>query len=196
MNTFKASFTVTDIATCAMMACVLFVQKEALSFIPDVSLTVLLMMVYSICLGFRRSSLIILVYTLLDNLVWGSFNVIYTPFMIIGWMLIPIFSCSFFRKVRDPIALAFISLGYSLIYCWLFIIPQVFILHVEFWQYLLADLPWEGIFAASNFAGVILIAKPLIKLVDRYCPVSKARLQNKTSNALIDERALSSRDKR
>lgn len=196
MNQSKASFTVNDVAACAMMACVLFVQKEALSFIPDVSLTVLLMIVYSICLGFRRASLIILAYTLLDNLVWGSFNVIYTPFMIVGWMLIPICTCTIFRKVRDPIALAFVSLIYSLVYCWLFIIPQVFILHVEFWQYLLADLPWEGVFAASNFVAVLLLSNPVIKLIDKYCPVSKARLKEQMPNSLISEESISGRGKK
>ena len=36
----------------------------------------------------------------MDNLVIGSFNIIFTPFMFIGWAIIPLTICTIFKKIE------------------------------------------------------------------------------------------------
>ena len=99
----KVILTVKDMALIAMFAAILFIQEEALTFIPNVQLTVFLLVFYSKRLGFIRTTLIIIIHVILDNLVMGSFSVIWTPAMFVGWMLIPIVICTIFRKIENYI---------------------------------------------------------------------------------------------
>ena len=101
----KSRLTVRDMALIAMFAAILFIQEEALTFIPNVQLTVFLLVLYSKRLGFIKTSIIIIIHVILDNLVMGSFSVIWTPAMFVGWMLIPTNICTAFRHVENFIVL-------------------------------------------------------------------------------------------
>ena len=80
MNTKKDKWYLAtkDITLIALLTTLLFVQEQALVFIPNVQLTVFLIVFYSKKLGFLRTSLIVAIHVVLDNLVMGSFNLIYT----------------------------------------------------------------------------------------------------------------------
>lgn len=159
-----------DITLVALLTTLLFVQEQALVFIPNVQLTVFLIVLYSKKLGFLRTSLIVAIYVVLDNLVMGSFNLIYTPFMFIGWFLIPLLMCTIFRKVESNIALAFLGILFSLLYSWIFIIPNCIVLSVSFLSYLVADLLFEIILSLSSFLSILLLYNPLSKVLDRIIP--------------------------
>ena len=118
----KVILTVKDMALIAMFAAILFIQEEALTFLPNIQLTVFLLVFYSKRLGFIRTTLIIIIHVILDNLVMGSFSVIWTPAMFVGWMLIPIVICTIFRKIENFIVLAIMGAVLSFTYCWCFIL--------------------------------------------------------------------------
>ena len=73
-----------DIALIAIFSVILFVQEQLFSFIPNVQLTVFLLVLYSKVLGFKKTALIILIHTILDNLINGSLNLMYFPFMLLN----------------------------------------------------------------------------------------------------------------
>ena len=127
----KLFLTVKDMALVAMFATIIFIQEEALTVIPNVQLTVFLLVLYSKRLGFIRTSIIIVIHVLLDNLVMGSFSVIWTPAMFVGWMLIPIVICTIFRKIDNFIVLAFAGAFLAFTYCWCFILPNYLIMHIS-----------------------------------------------------------------
>ena len=160
--------TVYDIALIALLTAILSIQEMMLSFIPNVQLTVFLLILFSKKLGFTKTSLIILIHVLIDNLVMGSFNVIYVPFMFLGWMMIPILLCTVFKKINSNITLAFISILFALIYSWVYIIPNVIITEVDAIAYLVADIPWEIILALSSFISTLLLYNPCVKLFDKF----------------------------
>ena len=70
-----------EISLIGILAGILFVLEQALVFLPNIQLTVFLIILFSKKLGFKRSIIIIILYVLLDNLVIGSFNIIFTPFI-------------------------------------------------------------------------------------------------------------------
>ncbi len=157
-----------EITLMAALSCILFVQKIILSLLPNISLTVFLMILYAKKLGFFKSSIIILVYIILDNLVVGSFNIIFTPFMILGWMLIPILTCTLFKKVDHPLWLGGLGIVCSFFYCWIYLIPNVIFLHLDPMYYLIQDLTFEIILAVSSFLSTIILYHPLSKVFDSY----------------------------
>ena len=70
MNNLK----VKDIALMAILTAILFVQEQLLNFIPNVSLTIFLMVLFSKKLGFVKSMIIITCHVLLDNLFMSNLH--------------------------------------------------------------------------------------------------------------------------
>ena len=150
----------------AFLAVILFVQEELLTFLPNIQLTIFLLVLYGKKLSLKENVLIIVIHVLLDNLVMGSFNMLYMPFMLIGWLVIPISLHTIFKEVNDTIPLAFLGILFSLIYSWLYIIPNVLVLHVNFTHYLMADILFEVVLAGSSFLSILLLYEPCSKVFD------------------------------
>ena len=160
--------TIKDITLIALLTTILFVQEQLLSILPNIQLTVFLLVLYSKKLGFIKTTIICFIHVLLDNLIMGSFNVIYMPFMFIGWMIIPISLNTIFKKVNSNILLAFLGLLFSFLYCWIYIIPNTLILEVSFISYLVADILWEVLLSTSSFLTILLLYEPCSNLFDKY----------------------------
>lgn len=165
-----------DLCLIAVLTAVLFVQEQLFSFLPNITLTVFLIILYSKCLGFVRCSLIVVIHTLLDNLFMGSLNMVYFPFMLLGWLIIPITLCSVFKRVSRPLPLAFLGIIFSLLYCWIFIIPQVLITEVDIHDYFIADIPFEIILALGTFLAVLWLYQPLKKVIDQFIKKDERQL--------------------
>ena len=155
-----------DITLIALLTTIIFVQEQLLTFIPNVQLTVFLLVLYSKKLGFTRTSIICLIHVVLDNLVMGSFNFVYMPFMFLGWIIIPITLNTIFKKVESEMVLALLGALYSFVYSWIYIIPNIMILNVDFTAYLIADIIWEILLAVSSFLSILWLYKPSSKVLD------------------------------
>ncbi len=153
----------TIIAACTA---ILFVQEQLLSFLPNIQLTVFLIVLFSKKLKFVKTSIIVIIHTVLDNLVIGSFNIMFFPFMLIGWIIIPIIICTLFKKCESPIILALLGIIFSFVYCWIYTIPNVIVLDVKPIDYLTADFIFELILAASSFLSILWLYKPCAKILD------------------------------
>lgn len=152
-----------DLILIALFSAILFIQEEALTFLPNIQLTVFLIILYTKTLGFKKTTLIILIHVLLDNLVLGSFNIVFTPFMFLGWMLIPILLNTLFKNLNDHLSLAYFSILSSFLYSWIYIIPAVLILHVDVLAYLASDFIFEVLLAGSSFLSTLWLYNPLYK---------------------------------
>jgi len=155
-----------DVALIAILSTILFVQEEILYILPNISLTVFLMVLYSKKLGLFKTSMIITIYCLLDNLIMNSFNIIFTPVMLIGWLLIPLFVCKLFKSTDEPLRLALIGALLSFIYCWLFIIPSVLIYRMDLIVYITSDVIFELLLASSSFVSIFFLYTPCSKAFD------------------------------
>ncbi|NLB84695.1 MAG: hypothetical protein GX794_01060 [Acholeplasmataceae bacterium] len=151
----------------ALLTTVLFVQEQALTFLPNIQFTFLLLVIFAVTFSFGENVLIIIIHVIADNLVMGSFNLIYVPFMLIGYLIIPILFKTVFRKVKNTFVIAIIGALMSIIYCWVFIIPSTIIMHIDFLTYLIMDIPFEIILALSTFISVIWLFDPIKKMIDQ-----------------------------
>ena len=159
--------TTRDITLIAILTAILFVQEQALSFLPNFQLTVFLLVLFSKKIGFVNTIIITAIHVLLDNLVMGSFNFVYVPFMLIGWLIIPVLLNTIFKKVNSNILLAVLGVMFSFIYCWIYIIPNCIILQTDFFSYLIADLIWEILLASSSFITILLLYDPCSNVLDK-----------------------------
>lgn len=168
MEKKNRKLSIKDIALVAILCAILFGIEQVLSFIPNVQLTVLLLMVFAKKLGVLKTSIIIIIHSFLDNLVNGSFNILIVAFMIIGWELIPLLMNTIFKKTNSIVSLSIISILFSFLYSWIYMIPFCIIFEMNFFDYLKADIIWEVLLATSSFLSVLLLFKPLEKVFNRF----------------------------
>lgn len=159
--------TTKDIVLIALFAAILTIQEELLVFIPNVNLTVFLIVVFSKSFGLLRSLLIVAVYVLLDNLIMGSLSPIWTPFMLLGWSLIPILLNTIFKLVNESTKLAVLGAFFSFLYCWIYLIPNVIVLNIDIRAYLAADIYFEIILAVTSFLSIMWFYEPVYKVIQR-----------------------------
>lgn len=157
---------VRDLAIISFCSVILFVMDELLHLLPNIQLTVFLLILFSRKCGIARTAIIIVIYVLLDSLYMGAVNPVYVSFMILGWMNIPLLIELVFPKVENEFKLALISILCALIYCWTFMIPNILVYKMEFRNYLVADLPFEVMLALSSFISTLWLYKPCSKAWD------------------------------
>ncbi|MDD3382146.1 MAG: hypothetical protein PHT83_01400 [Bacilli bacterium] len=156
-----------EITLLAVLTAILFVQELVLSFLPNIQLTILLIMLYSRVLKTKKTLIIIFVHVLLDNLVFG-FNILFFISMIIGWSIIPLTINSIFKKVENVYLLGLLSIIYAFIYVLPFLVVNVLILKIDLYAYLIADLPFTAILAVSSFVSIIWVYNPLKEAINRF----------------------------
>ena len=154
-----------EIVLIGLLTAILYTQEQLLTFLPNVQLTVFFIILYSKVLGLNKTILIIFIHVLLDNFFMGSFNLIYVPFMFIGWSLIPILLNSIFSKVNDSTHLACLSILFSLLYSWIYIIPNSIYYNLDPFVYFISDIPFEIILCISSFITTLWLYEPCIKVL-------------------------------
>ena len=107
---------VNKITMTASLMAVLFVQEQLLTFIPNFQLTFLLLILITRIFGGKIGSIVIILHVLLDSLAYGGIMITYFPFMIAGYLIIPITLNTLFRGLRSNISLAILAALYSFIY--------------------------------------------------------------------------------
>lgn len=157
-----------DISLISILTVLLVAQKEVLAFIPNVQLVIFLLLLYSKKLGVKRSIYIIILYVLIDALLTSSLSFTYTPFMMIGLLFIPLLINTIFKKVERVIDLGLLSVLFSFIYSWIFVLAFVFIFKMNMINYLIADIYFEIALALSSFISTVLLYKPISRLFDKY----------------------------
>lgn len=147
----------------ALLSCVLFVQEEVLSFLPNIQFTFLLLACYVDCLGLRMTSLIVIVHVILDNLVMGSLNLIVFVPMLIGYFVFILI-----KKVYSGDNVYIVGLfGIIgvLFYSLCFLVCNALFLEVDIWTYFLADIPFTLIMVISTYLSIIWLYKPIINII-------------------------------
>lgn len=159
-----------EITLIAALAAILFVQQILFSFIPNVSFTVLLLFLYSRLLGFKKTAIIIVIHVAAINILspFGPVMPIHLPSMLIGWLIIPLFLLTVFKKVEDPFYLALIGLAHGFIYGWAYIPTSVFLLNIPFKEYFLMDIIFEVIMGVSSFVTILWLYNPLFKFLSKH----------------------------
>lgn len=153
-----------ELVMLALLATLLFIQEEVLVFLPNIQLTVFLLILYSKNLGCLKTLGIIVIYAFLDNVYMASFHLIYTPFMFMGWALIPLLLDTVFKKAESTFRLSLLAIVFAFLYSWMYVIANVWIMGMDWKLYLLSDIPFELLFAASSFLTTLWLYEPCCKV--------------------------------
>ena len=156
-----------DAARIAVFAAILFVQQYALSFLPNVQATVLLLVIYTKMIGFKKTSLIIIIHVIIYNILapFGPVIPLHLISMTFGYLIIPILLTTVFKKMSEPFTLACFGFIHGFIYGWSFLPITVFIMNIPFLEYFIMDLPYQLIMSISSFLTILWLYEPIVKLL-------------------------------
>jgi hypothetical protein len=162
--------TTRKMAIIAMLTAMLLIQEQALSFIPNVQFSTLLIVLFASTFKMRDTLVMIAVYVIIDSLYMGAFNVIYMIPMYLGWALIPLGYHLFFKGKERPYGLAFFGFGLGFLYGLMFMPFAVMLTGVDPIVYLMADFPFQVVMAVSNFLTILWLYPPLKKVYQLSAP--------------------------
>jgi hypothetical protein len=150
-----------------MLLALLVAQEEILVFIPQVQLTVVLIIIIARYFSYKELIPLILAYVLLDNMIMGSLSILYSLPMFISWPILGIVA-RLLRKKPDYVSFIW-GIVFAFIYSWMFI-PVNMIVQTNFnlWTYLVIDFPWEVVLAANSAATFLIFYKPITSLFETY----------------------------
>ncbi len=156
---------------------ILFTQEQLLMFLPNIQLTVLLIIVFTSVYTFKESIILITAYVLLDSLFMGGFNIFYMVPMLLAWYLIPISYHTFLRKTNSELKLGLFALLFGFVYGWMFIPFNMLQTGINnFLPYLIADIPFELIMATTGFLTVFWLYKPLYDVLNELVSVNNLEI--------------------
>ncbi len=151
----------------AFMSALLTALKFALSFVPNVEVVTLLILVYGSCFGLIYALPATLIFCAVEIAVYGvgSWTILYFVY----WPLLSLFSSLFLKGKRVWLALIFAIVGsvlfgvLSAVCDTLLALPNLTEQDVSkyFVAYYLRGLTFDGIHIGTNVAVVLLLYKPL-----------------------------------
>ena len=150
----------------AFFAALIFSVKTALASIPNVNLNALLIILATVYFGWR-ALYTVGVYILLEGLFFG-FNLWWFSYLYI-WPLLVVL-VMIFRRNRSPLLWAVLAGAYGLLFGPLMYIGYFAIVggwrgYIAMW---IAGIPYDLIHAVSNFLTVLVLLKPLSRIMDHF----------------------------
>jgi len=156
-----------EIVILGLMTAILLVAQVGMSFLPNIELVSLLIIVYTLVL---RKKVLFIIYTfvLLEGLIYGfgtwwiSYLYVWTVLAGVTWLL---------RDMESPLGWAIVNAAFGLLFGALTAIVNLFISGIGgMVSYWIAGIPFDLLHCAGNFATALVLFNPLTLLLRRLLP--------------------------
>jgi hypothetical protein len=154
-----------DIAIIAIFTGIVFAVEQVLAFIPNVQLTVFLLILYTRLLGGRKTFFIALLHTIMDNIYNGTLLAHMVIPMAMAWSFIPLTLSTIFKRFKSSFSLTIFAFVFGFVYGIIFIPFSVYTYGYKPWAYFMADVPFEFMMAISGALSVALLYQPVYLLL-------------------------------
>lgn len=153
-----------DVAEIGIMSAVLSAGKFVLSFLPNIEIVTLLLILYAIYFG-KKSIISVFIFIAIECMIWG-FGLWVTMYLYIWPLLICI--ALIFKEMRSPFFWALFAGIFGLIYGGLCSLVY-FVLSgastgTAWW---IAGIPFDIIHGVSNFIITLILFNPLSTIIKR-----------------------------
>ncbi|HHV11735.1 MAG TPA: hypothetical protein GXX75_15790 [Clostridiales bacterium] len=155
---------VKDIAIIGMLSAIMVAAQFSLSFLPNIELVSLLIIMYTLVFGWR-ALYIIYVFVIIEGLIYG-FGLWWFSYLYI-WLILYIIT-RLFHKARSPLHWAIISGAYGLSFGALYSIVVIITSGIQgglaSW---VQGIPFDIAHCAGNFAVTLILFKPLYFILNK-----------------------------
>ncbi len=149
----------------AFLSAVLYVSKVLLEFAPNVELVSFLTILYTLVFG-KEALLIVTVFNLFELVQWGFGLWLASYFYV--WPLLCLLTLAFRRLFQEELLLwALLSGLFGLAFGSLFALAYVPADPAYALSYWISGLPWDVWHGAVNFTLMLLLGKPVLKVLKR-----------------------------
>ena len=164
------AFSVRRLTLLSLLTAVLFAQEAALTFLPNIQATFLLVLLYGACVGMGGGTMIVTVHVLLDNLLFGSLSPLLLLPMWVGYEVTLL--AGYFLRRRSEYTVCVAGVLCAALYCFLFAGTYVVTCisrgsSIALGAYLVADLPFMALLVGSTALSVLFLYRPLRLLLDK-----------------------------
>ncbi len=157
--------TLRSITAAAILSAILYAQQLALSFLPNIHLCALLIMLYTLCFP-RLTPMILACFILLEGVTYG-FGIWWVSYLYI-WPLLALITwlC---RKNESLLFWAILGGAYGFMNGALFALPYLFLGGAaSAFSYWIAGIPFDILHCLGNSIVILILWKPLYRLFSRY----------------------------
>jgi hypothetical protein len=154
----------------ALFSATLYVSQVVLSFLPNVELVTLLIILYTLAFG-KETLLIVTVFNLFEGMQWGFglwwFSYLYTwPVLCLAVLLLRKF-------IKEEFTVwAVVAGAFGLLFGSFFAIVYLPVDPAYALTYWLSGLPWDLWHAVWNFVLMVALGKPLFHLLKKVKPIA------------------------
>lgn len=154
----RGTLSILDIALIGMMTATLEAGKLALSFLPNIEVVSLFIILYTLCFG-KRTIYAIITFILIEGCLYG-FGVWWIMYLY-AWPLLSLLTWVF-RKYASSLTCSLLSGAFGLCFGALCSIPYLFIggPHMAF-TWWIAGIPYDIAHCIWNFTLCLILFKPL-----------------------------------
>lgn len=156
-----------ELTRIALMGAILYTAQIALSFLPNIEIVTLLVVIFTKNFG-REGTAACFVYVLLTALTagfglwWYTYLVVWPLFSLIVYAL---------RKVESWFIWAGINGAFGLCFGAIFAIPYIFVSTSYALTYWISGIPFDITHCIGNFAVAMILGKPIdqsVKLIKKH----------------------------
>lgn len=157
----KSSLTIKDLTVIGAMVTILEVSKRVLDAIPNIELVSLLVIVFTLSLGVRKSLICVLIFAFIESMLFGVSTWTITYFYV--WPILVLITY-LFRRSSEKITFSIISAFFGLFFGMLCSLVTLFIgglnMAISWWA---AGIVYDIVHCCGNFIVCLLLFDPLLK---------------------------------
>jgi hypothetical protein len=148
----------------ATMITIVVALEQLMAMLPNIQLTIVLLMVFISVLNLPESLILVLVYTILDNFI-GGISIYFIP-MLFAWS---IYALVVYYLKRNHQRLIIFGALFPIIFSVLLGVPYIIIHQLDPIGYFIADIPFTVIFIVNNLLTIAwlypILQKTLVKAI-------------------------------
>lgn len=161
----KGDMSTQKLTRIALLSAILYVLKVALEFLPNVEIVTLLIIIYSLVFG-KESILIVTVFNFFELIQWG-FGTWWISYLYV-WPLLCVITLLLKKILKEEfVAWSVVSGGFGIIFGSLFAVLYLPIDPAYALSYWISGLPWDVWHGGFNFILMLILGKPLYRLLMR-----------------------------
>lgn len=156
-----------DYVLIAVLAPILNITKLAMALIPNVEPITLLIIIYTLIFGFRKTMIITLIFVFIEGLMYGI-NMYFLQYLFV-WPLLVILTYIFKKSIKENFFLWSIFSGaFGVLFGVLSSIPLMIFSETFAYSSIITGLPFDAIHLVGNYFLMLLLGEKIYSILKKY----------------------------
>ena len=157
---------VRDLTLIGILSATITGGKLALSFIPNVEIVTLLLIMYALVFGTKKGVLIAVIFTTTEIFIYGFSTWLLVYYIL--WPMLAVITGLLKNKLKSEYAYATIGAIFGYTFGMFFAVMESFFYGAAYgWAYWIRGIPFDLLHGTSNFIIILVLYKPILDILTR-----------------------------